>query len=40
MRFMNSFDVGVARIFAYQEDWGSLTTAQLNLMLPQPTDFN
>jgi prepilin-type processing-associated H-X9-DG protein len=40
MYFMNSFDMGVARIFAYQEDWGSLTAAQLNMMKPQPTDFN
>ena len=40
MFFMNSFDVGVARIFAYQENWGSLTAAELNMMKPQPTDFN
>jgi prepilin-type N-terminal cleavage/methylation domain-containing protein/prepilin-type processing-associated H-X9-DG protein len=40
MYFLNSFDVGVARIFAYQEDWGTLTAAELNLMKPQPTDFN
>jgi prepilin-type N-terminal cleavage/methylation domain-containing protein/prepilin-type processing-associated H-X9-DG protein len=40
MYFMNSFSVGTARIFAYQEDWGNLTTLQLNAMKPQTTDFN
>jgi prepilin-type N-terminal cleavage/methylation domain-containing protein/prepilin-type processing-associated H-X9-DG protein len=39
MSFMHSWDVGAARLFAYQEDWGKLTTAQLNALKPQPADF-
>ncbi len=27
------------RIFAYQEDWGKITGAQLNQMMPQASDF-
>jgi hypothetical protein len=27
------------RLFAYQEDWGNLTTAQLNSMKPTAADF-
>jgi prepilin-type N-terminal cleavage/methylation domain-containing protein/prepilin-type processing-associated H-X9-DG protein len=42
MYFMHSWDIGSARLFAYQEDWGSLnlTAAQLNSMKPQAADFN
>lgn len=40
MYFMNSWDVGAARLFAYQEDWGNLTPNQLNSMKPQAADFN
>ena len=39
MYFMNTFDSGTARCFAYQEGWGSLTGVQLNKMLPTSTDF-
>ena len=40
MLFMNSWDPGAARLFAFQEDWGTLTPAQLNSMKPQSADFN
>ena len=40
MYFMTSWDAGAARLFASQEDWGSLTPAQLNTMKPQAADFN
>jgi prepilin-type N-terminal cleavage/methylation domain-containing protein/prepilin-type processing-associated H-X9-DG protein len=40
MYFMNTFDSSVARIFAFQEDWGNLTASQLNLMRPLSGDFN
>jgi prepilin-type N-terminal cleavage/methylation domain-containing protein/prepilin-type processing-associated H-X9-DG protein len=39
MYFMNTYSLTVARAFAYQEDWGSLTGAQLNKMLPTSTDY-
>jgi prepilin-type N-terminal cleavage/methylation domain-containing protein/prepilin-type processing-associated H-X9-DG protein len=39
MFFMNTFDLTTARCFAYQEDWGSLTSAQLNKMAPTTTDY-
>jgi prepilin-type N-terminal cleavage/methylation domain-containing protein/prepilin-type processing-associated H-X9-DG protein len=39
MYFMNTFDLGTARCFAYQEDWGSLTGAELNKMMPTSIDF-
>ena len=39
MYFMNTFDTGHARFFAYQEDWGNLTASQLNLMKPLSSDF-
>jgi prepilin-type processing-associated H-X9-DG protein len=39
MYFITSFEAD-ARIFAYQEDWGNITPAQLNLMKPQATDFD
>ena len=38
MYFMNSWDVGAARLFGYQEDWGNLTPSQLNSMKPLPAD--
>ncbi len=40
MYFMSTWDVGAARFYAYQEDWGSLTSAQLNAMKPPATDFD
>jgi prepilin-type N-terminal cleavage/methylation domain-containing protein len=40
MFFMNSWNPQAARLFAYQEDWGNLTTTQLNAMKPQAADFN
>ncbi|HEY1789463.1 MAG TPA: prepilin-type N-terminal cleavage/methylation domain-containing protein [Verrucomicrobiae bacterium] len=40
MYFMNTFDLTTARCFAYQEDWGSLTSVQLNKMLPTSTDYS
>jgi prepilin-type N-terminal cleavage/methylation domain-containing protein/prepilin-type processing-associated H-X9-DG protein len=40
MLFMNSWNPGGRRLFAYQEDWANLTAAQLNGMMPvHPTDF-
>ena len=40
MYFMHSWDTGGGRLFAYQEDLGNLTPAQLNAMKPQAADFN
>jgi prepilin-type N-terminal cleavage/methylation domain-containing protein/prepilin-type processing-associated H-X9-DG protein len=40
MYFMHSWDTAGARLFSYQEEWGNLTTAQLNSMKPQAADFN
>jgi prepilin-type N-terminal cleavage/methylation domain-containing protein/prepilin-type processing-associated H-X9-DG protein len=40
MYFLTSWNPGARRLFAYQEDWGNLTQAQLNSMKPQPADFN
>jgi prepilin-type N-terminal cleavage/methylation domain-containing protein/prepilin-type processing-associated H-X9-DG protein len=40
MYFMNTWNVSLARIFAYQEDWGSLNASQLNEMKPLSADFN
>ncbi|HEV2456271.1 MAG TPA: prepilin-type N-terminal cleavage/methylation domain-containing protein [Verrucomicrobiae bacterium] len=39
MYFMNTWNASLARIFAYQEDWGNLTAAQLSKMRPLSTDF-
>lgn len=39
MYFMNAWDPNAAHVFAYQEDWGRLTTSQLNAMKPRPEDF-
>jgi prepilin-type N-terminal cleavage/methylation domain-containing protein/prepilin-type processing-associated H-X9-DG protein len=39
MYFITSFGPG-AHIYAYQEDWGNLTPAQLNAMKPPTTDFD
>jgi prepilin-type N-terminal cleavage/methylation domain-containing protein len=39
MYFMNTWSASLARIFAYQEDWGDLTASQLNLMKPLSADF-
>jgi hypothetical protein len=40
MYFMSSWDLDSAHIYAYQEDWGNLTVAQLNAMKPPATDFD
>jgi prepilin-type N-terminal cleavage/methylation domain-containing protein/prepilin-type processing-associated H-X9-DG protein len=40
MYFMNSFDPANVHIYAYQEDWGNITPAQLNAMKPPTTDFD
>jgi prepilin-type N-terminal cleavage/methylation domain-containing protein/prepilin-type processing-associated H-X9-DG protein len=39
MYFMNTFSTAAARFFAYQEDWGNLTAADLNKMKPLSADF-
>jgi prepilin-type N-terminal cleavage/methylation domain-containing protein/prepilin-type processing-associated H-X9-DG protein len=39
MYFITSFDKK-AHIYAYQEDWGKITPAQLNLMKPPTWDFD
>jgi prepilin-type N-terminal cleavage/methylation domain-containing protein/prepilin-type processing-associated H-X9-DG protein len=39
MYFITSFSAD-AHIYAYQEDWGSITPAQLNAMKPPTTDFD
>jgi prepilin-type N-terminal cleavage/methylation domain-containing protein len=39
MYFMTSWNVGSRRVFAYQEDWGNLTQAQLSLMRPTAADL-
>jgi prepilin-type N-terminal cleavage/methylation domain-containing protein/prepilin-type processing-associated H-X9-DG protein len=40
MYFMTSWDQNAAHIYAYQEDWGSLTPAQINAMKPPASDFD
>jgi prepilin-type N-terminal cleavage/methylation domain-containing protein/prepilin-type processing-associated H-X9-DG protein len=40
MYFMSSWDTGSAHLYAYQEDWGNLTAAQLNAMKPPTSDFD
>jgi prepilin-type N-terminal cleavage/methylation domain-containing protein/prepilin-type processing-associated H-X9-DG protein len=40
MLFMSTDNLSYNRWFAYQEDWGSVTASQLNLMKPLSTDFN
>jgi prepilin-type N-terminal cleavage/methylation domain-containing protein/prepilin-type processing-associated H-X9-DG protein len=40
MYFMNTWNTSLSRVFAYQENWGSLTAAQLNEMKPLSSDFN
>jgi prepilin-type N-terminal cleavage/methylation domain-containing protein/prepilin-type processing-associated H-X9-DG protein len=39
MYFLTSWNPGARRLFAYQEDWGSITAAQLNSMKPTAADF-
>jgi prepilin-type N-terminal cleavage/methylation domain-containing protein/prepilin-type processing-associated H-X9-DG protein len=39
MLFMNTDNVSINRWFAYQEDWGSITASQLNLMKPLSADL-
>lgn len=39
MYFLTSWNPGARRLFAYQEDWGNITTAQLNSMKPTTADF-
>jgi len=40
MYFTTSWDPAGAHIYAYQEDWGNLTAAQINNMKPSATDFD
>jgi prepilin-type N-terminal cleavage/methylation domain-containing protein len=40
MYFMHSWDPANCHIYAYQEDWGNLTPAQLNGMKIPSTDFD
>jgi prepilin-type N-terminal cleavage/methylation domain-containing protein/prepilin-type processing-associated H-X9-DG protein len=40
MYFLTSWNVAGRRLFAYQEDWRTITPAQLNLMKPQAADYN
>jgi prepilin-type N-terminal cleavage/methylation domain-containing protein/prepilin-type processing-associated H-X9-DG protein len=40
MYYMHCWDTGGGRLFAFQEDWGNLTPAQLNTMKPQAADLN
>jgi prepilin-type N-terminal cleavage/methylation domain-containing protein/prepilin-type processing-associated H-X9-DG protein len=40
MFFMNTDNLSYNRFFAFQEDWGSITTSQLNLMKPLSGDFD
>jgi hypothetical protein len=40
MYFMNAFSLGIARYFAYQEEWGCLTSIQVARMQPLSGDFN
>ena len=39
MFFMTSWNPGSRHLFAYQEDWGKLTSAQLNSMKPTAPDL-
>jgi len=39
MYFLTSWNPGGRRLFAYQEDWGNITSAQLNAMKPIAADF-
>jgi prepilin-type N-terminal cleavage/methylation domain-containing protein len=39
MYFLNSWNVGARRLFAYQEDWGTVTDTQLAAMKPTATDL-
>ncbi len=39
MFFITSWNPTARRLFAYQDDWGNLTQAQLNSMKPQTADF-
>lgn len=40
MYFLTSWAPGNREIFAYQEDFGNLTAAQINRLKPQPADFS
>jgi prepilin-type N-terminal cleavage/methylation domain-containing protein len=39
MYFMNSWNPGSRRLFAFQEEWGRIPQTQLDSMKPQATDF-
>lgn len=39
MYFLTSWNPATRRLFAYQEDWGNVTQAQLNAMKPTAADF-
>jgi prepilin-type processing-associated H-X9-DG protein len=40
MFFMHNTGSTKARVFAYQEDWGNLTQAQVNAMKPNSSDYS
>jgi len=40
MYYLSSWDPNASRFYAYQEDWGTLTAAQLNAMKPPASDFD
>ena len=40
MYFMNSWNAATVRAFAYQEDWGTLTSSDLAKMQPLSSDYN
>lgn len=40
MYFMQCWDIGGGRLFSVQEDWGNLTSAQLNARKPQAAGFS
>lgn len=40
MYFIHNTGSSKARVFAYQEDWGNLTPAQLNAMKPNASDYS
>jgi prepilin-type N-terminal cleavage/methylation domain-containing protein/prepilin-type processing-associated H-X9-DG protein len=39
MYFLTSWNPGTRRIFAYQEDFGTLAAGQIAQLMPQPSDF-
>jgi hypothetical protein len=39
MYFLTSWNPGARRLFAYQEDLGTLAAGQIAQLMPQPSDF-